>query len=891
MPSSKSLSSIFRSVIEASSSAAASRPPQTSASLSGVLGRLRSSADPASGSSPSSSGNPSNKNSETRPSGEEERTLNPVNSTLNIPWLERLPMSLDGVPEKRKLVSRLRKEKWTFKDTQGRRFSDIINMCATKVGAEATLEVFSRMGRETGVKEYNALIGFCIDKARSTDDMEVASEEISKAFRLFEAMKEQGFQVAEGTYGPVFSCLIDMCMVKEFHYVAGLIKEYHQNSASRICYYEMLLYLRIDDDEKIQNLCEQALHHAEDGNYDFLGNCILALCERDRMELFQLLESVDIRKIQSVECVRRIFGSLGRLQMYSLAEKFLLELSTSGDGPDNVSNFISSFAASLPNLVIEDVISKYKALHNMLDIKPSSSSYNNLVTCCCTALQVHKALDLVNEMCESGVPVSMETIHSVVQACDDNYDYYLVLRIYSMILQHDLKTNVETFKRMINLAVKMKDFGAAYNMLGSLKKFKLSPTAGMYNAIMAGYFREKNIKRGLKVVHEMKLAGVYPDSQTYSYLINICSSEQDIVKYYEELKLSGVFATKQVFMALINAYASCGEFEKAKRILQEKEIPSKNLNEINSVLVSALAVHNQMSDALDVYEDIKRNGGNIEAKAVIGLIEHFPPDGDIKTLYLLIEETIDSNYWIHGCQKAVVWCVREKHLSGAVDILKRLKDHTGDNEFSFEAAILDVFCLIAESDATYLEIGFDLLKAIKDDFGVLPPRKAAGLPYNVLTYLRMYQALLASGDHKSARELLKKIPRDDAHVCLVINKCKEVYPSVVPATKTTDSVLSVTRQLWRTQTGISLENRPGVEPPGYITKLYSHRLTENTCAILCDCFIIRGSLILEQHGLKPTSPMASGKEASKWWNFSSSLLFSSLVVLCSKHQIKLMGIF
>lgn len=39
----------------------------------------------------------------------------------------------------------------------------------------------------------------------------------------------------------------------------------------------------------------------------------------------------------------------------------------------------------------------------------------------------------------------------------------------------------------------------------------------------------------------------------------------------------------------------------------------------------------------------------------------------------------------------------------------------------------------------------------------------------------MYQALLASGDHKSAKFILKKIPADDRHVCAVIKACKETY--------------------------------------------------------------------------------------------------------------------
>ena len=55
------------------------------------------------------------------------------------------------------------------------------------------------------------------------------------------------------------------------------------------------------------------------------------------------------------------------------------------------------------------------------------------------------------------------------------------------------------------------------------------------------------------------------------------------------------------------------------QVVSDKGIPVKNLNEIKSVLVSALASHGQMSDALDIYEEIKQVGSNLEPKAVISL--------------------------------------------------------------------------------------------------------------------------------------------------------------------------------------------------------------------------------------------------------------------------------
>lgn len=49
-------------------------------------------------------------------------------------------------------------------------------------------------------------------------------------------------------------------------------------------------------------------------------------------------------------------------------------------------------------------------------------------------------------------------------------------------------------------------------------------------------------------------------------------------------------------------------------------MPVKSLNEIRSSLVSALAVHGQISDAFDIYEEIKNSGFNPDPKAIIALI-------------------------------------------------------------------------------------------------------------------------------------------------------------------------------------------------------------------------------------------------------------------------------
>lgn len=43
---------------------------------------------------------------------------------------------------------------------------------------------------------------------------------------------------------------------------------------------------------------------------------------------------------------------------------------------------------------------------------------------------------------------------------------------------------------------------------------------------------------------------------------------------------------------------------------------------------------------------------------------------------------------------------------------------------------------------------------------------------------RMYQALLASESHVSAKIMLPKIPKDDPHVRIVIQASQKTWPSV-----------------------------------------------------------------------------------------------------------------
>ncbi|XP_010448975.1 PREDICTED: pentatricopeptide repeat-containing protein At4g21880, mitochondrial-like [Camelina sativa] len=717
-----------------------------------------------------------------------------------------------------KLASRGRMQTENYQKKQSEIMERLAKGCVRKLGTETMVAVLNKMGKEAGEKEYNAVTKLCISQARRSNDAEYALDQIGKAIEHLKEMKQLGFAIREGAYGPFFKYLVDMEMVEEFMILKEFIKEASPESRGRLVYYEMLLWIQVGDEEKIYKLCntvdDSGLSLSTLQEY-----YLVALCEKDSKENLQkLLEIVDITKVSSPESLKSIFGYLGKLVSESVAVKLLWDLRDCGkDGVETVSNLISNYATCIPNLTVEDAIFKFNKLHEELDVVPSSTSYENLVSYLCGSNEVVTALDIVENMCEVGLVISANILHSLLQAIEQILEFNLVQRIYSIMSNKNVKPNSETFRRSIHLCIRIKDFEGAYNMLGSLKNFNLAPNSSMYNPILAGYFREKKVSSALKVLKEMREADVKPDSMTFSYLINYCDEEEAIAEYYEEMKQAGLEANKHVYMSLIKAYASCGQFEKAKQVLMDRGVPTKDRNELKSVLISALATNGNITDALSIYEEMKISGCTVEPKAIISLIDNSDSNAELSTLVQLTHELRDCKFWIDGFFKTIVFSVRNNKTSSILDLLEQTKNHLSKDDVAVEYWFEEVFRSIAETESSDVKLGLDLVSFMKEELELCPSRKCldfllhacvnakdkqsallvwkeyqfSELPYNVLNYLRMYQVLVAAGDSKGAKAIVSKIPNDDVDAKCIINESRIVFTPKVKSKKSKKKQLAL----------------------------------------------------------------------------------------------------
>uniref|UniRef100_A0A7N0UIU4 Pentatricopeptide repeat-containing protein n=1 Tax=Kalanchoe fedtschenkoi TaxID=63787 RepID=A0A7N0UIU4_KALFE len=723
--------------------------------------------------------------------------VEPEGLYLTVPWSET---SNNAVAESRKEMLRERKQKWVYKNTKSHRFRMLARKCSERFGSSGTMKVFGMLGRQAALHEFHELIGYIVEEARESKDEETVVEKIYQVFELLKNMKELGYSLDEAAYGPLLKYLIEMSMVEEFDFFCELIKEGNERCLTCLGYYEMLLWIQLDDEEKIQKHLSGIVNNKDEGLSSIEENYLAALVDRDRKkELISLLEVIDVTKVKLMNLIN-IFNSLGRLSLESLAEKLIEACKAADYEVDNLSQFICCYVISLPNLASNEVTSKFRDIHQKHDVLPSSSSYEKLVSHLCDTFKVYTALDIVKESFIEGVSLSIETIHSILYACDESFEYHLVDQIYAMICQHDLKPTSETFRRIIDLRVKMKNFEGAYAMLQDLAKTEASVTSGMYNAIMAGFLREKNMVGAMMVLRQMRNDDVKPDSMTYSMLIGMSSSEEDMLKYYNEMKEGQIHITRNVYMAIINSYASRGQFEQAKQVVLEKGIPEKQLYDLKSALVSALAVHGQMNDALEIYDEAKKTRCSLDPKAILSVIEHFESEGGLNRLTELLEELSGSEYWCDGCVKVILYCIKHKDISTAVKLIRELKDEVYD-EWATNALCDRIFCQIADCEPGETEIGIDFLRAMKEELGLQPSRKgldfllaacasakdlkrsllvwdeykANDYPYNVLNYLGMYKALLACGELKQAKKILRQMQQDDYHIKYLVNAFQQTY--------------------------------------------------------------------------------------------------------------------
>ncbi|KAL6204146.1 hypothetical protein ACLB2K_021414 [Fragaria x ananassa] len=280
--------------------------------------------------------------------------------------------------------------------------------------------------RSETLKECNQMIKRCIQRAGIATNETGSATQMEAALIIFKSMKDWGLPLEEETYGPLLEYLIDKQMLDYFRNFLGVIGNENPSSCSRIRHYQKL-FLSRQYDKLVQKQYDAFV------SYDGDPKSLLPDCAAGNTSILIYRYVLGIPNLTYLFHCYKDDKAMARHHCVGLA----------------------AFGELYPQDV-EDVMSKFKNLHRKLEVTPSSVSYEKLIIYCCDSLEVHVALELVDEMIELGMTCSLETLHSILQANTENCDFNL------------------------------------HSMPSDLDKMNLMPTGARYiNAINAGYFREE----------------------------------------------------------------------------------------------------------------------------------------------------------------------------------------------------------------------------------------------------------------------------------------------------------------------------------------------------------------------------------------------------------------
>ncbi|KAI9182239.1 hypothetical protein LWI28_023388 [Acer negundo] len=196
------------------------------------------------------------------------------------------------------------------------------------------------------------------------------------------------------------------------------------------------------------------------------------------------------------------------------------------------------------------------------------------------------------------------------------------------------------------------------DMDGALELFGLMPSRNVisWTAIISGYTQNGRYKEALSMFLKMETEkGIRPNEVTIASVMPACSNlgalefGERIEKYAREY---GFFNNIYVSNAVLEMYARCGRIDVAKKMFNEIG-KRMNLCTWNS-MITGLAVHGKCNEALELYEQMLREGTAPDDVTFVGLILACTHGGMVRKGQQLFE-SMETKYKItpklehYGC--------------------------------------------------------------------------------------------------------------------------------------------------------------------------------------------------------------------------------------------------
>ncbi|MED6183035.1 hypothetical protein PIB30_034257 [Stylosanthes scabra] len=245
--------------------------------------------------------------------------------------------------------------------------------------------------------------------------------------------------------------------------------------------------------------------------------------------------------------------------------------------------------------------------HNLFDEFPQQNdlvSWNTLIAGPILASQPNLAFDLFRKMRCCGVQPSVATALSLLSAAAEMQSFLGANCLHAYYIRLGLASNLNLLTAFIDLYARMGCIYLARQVFDGIAQKDVI----LWNCLIAKYARNGLLGEAVKLLQQMRLEGVKPNSSTLVGLLSGCpaSGFMQVIQYVtsfieeEKLELDAVLGT-----ALVDAYAKCGFLDEATDIFERMK--GKDIKAWTA-MISGHGIHGHPTNAVKLFNRMENEG-------------------------------------------------------------------------------------------------------------------------------------------------------------------------------------------------------------------------------------------------------------------------------------------
>ncbi|XP_040369345.1 pentatricopeptide repeat-containing protein At4g19191, mitochondrial isoform X3 [Rosa chinensis] len=395
----------------------------------------------------------------------------------------------------------------------------------------------------------------------------------------------------------------------------------------------------------------------------------------------------------------------------------------------------------------------------------TAAAWNSIIRESVNQSHPQKVLLLFRQMKQNGLEPNNFTFPFLAKACAKLSNLKLSQTIHTHVVKSPFQSDIFVQTAILDMYVKCNQLGDAYNLF---EKITMKDTAS-YNVMLMGFVQSGFLDKVLCLVHDMRFAGIQPDTITVMGLIqaSLATKNLELVKSIHAFGIQiGIECDVSMANTWISAYSKCADLESAKSVFDRIDMGVRTVVSWNS-MIAGYSNSNKFLDVLNVYKQMLSDGYRPDISTTLSVLSSC---NEPNKLVQGCGHTgaLDHGKWIHnyafsnGLRDNTVVC------NALIDMYAKCGNINNARELFYTLPVTTVVSW------TSMIAGYALNGQYKEALDLFYLMLETGMKPNRLTFLAILQACTHAGLLEKGMEFFNKMtevyymnPGVDHYSCMV----------------------------------------------------------------------------------------------------------------------------